>query len=303
VVTIPHEDTTEYTYTGEEITYGIPESDYYTIIGATQVEAGKYVVTLKLNDTANTVWQNNSRNDLTYVFVIGGDSGALTEQPIYWLEAVLGVALLSIFIWLIVLAKKKKKNKQENQAKALVPFGLVLATTVPTWEYYLIIALAVIVLVMLILALALTHSYFKKRRKQRELEEKAELVETEGLAYELAEDGKHYVVAGMGNCTATKIVFASTVNGLPVTEVKQNAFADCKAIKSVAMPSSIVKIGEGAFKGCKGLQNASIRGDGSWTANREKKQYALKKAFKDTNRTAEALTKTYCNYTWLREED
>jgi hypothetical protein len=297
VVTIPHEDTNEYEYTGEEITYQIAESEYYTIIGATQTEAGEYIVTLKLNDTTNTVWQNNSRNDLTYIFKIGG---TIAEQPMLWLEIVLGVALLFLCIWLIVLAKKKKKDKRTN---AIIPLGILLAT-VPTWEYYLIIALAVIVLIMLILALALTHSYFKARKKKRELEANAEPVVTEGLQYELSADGTHYAVAGMGNCTKNKIVFAEKVDDVPVTEIKEGAFAGNKTLISVAIPASVTTIGEGAFKGCKALESVRFLGEivGMWYAYRKNKKRSLKKAIKNSAQTANALKKDYCNCKWLKEE-
>ncbi len=46
------------------------------------------------------------------------------------------------------------------------------------------------------------------------------------LLYELSEDRKHYVVAGVQDgVTKTSFTFQNTVNGLPVSDVAENAFA------------------------------------------------------------------------------
>lgn len=66
IVDIPNEDTKPYTYTGSEQTYTIAESDYYTIDGNKQINAGTYDVTVALKDANNTVWSDGTTTDKTY---------------------------------------------------------------------------------------------------------------------------------------------------------------------------------------------------------------------------------------------
>ncbi len=71
VVDAPDEDTNLFTYNGEEQTYTLAESDYYTITGNKQTNAGTYTVTVALNDKDNTVWSDDgTTDDKTYEFVI-----------------------------------------------------------------------------------------------------------------------------------------------------------------------------------------------------------------------------------------
>ena len=56
-VNVPAKDSTVYTYTGKEQTYSIASSPYYTIGNATHTDAGKYIVSVTLND--NYEWNGN----------------------------------------------------------------------------------------------------------------------------------------------------------------------------------------------------------------------------------------------------
>ena len=64
-VNVPAKDSTVYTYTGEEQTYSMASSPYYTISNATHADAGKYEVLVTLND--NCVWNGDLP---VYEFVI-----------------------------------------------------------------------------------------------------------------------------------------------------------------------------------------------------------------------------------------
>lgn len=70
VVGIPAADSTTFTYTGQEQTYTIAESDYYTISGNVQTNAGTHTVTVSLKDKNNTAWSDGTTEDKTYSFVI-----------------------------------------------------------------------------------------------------------------------------------------------------------------------------------------------------------------------------------------
>lgn len=54
-------------------------------------------------------------------------------------------------------------------------------------------------------------------------------------------------------CTDTKIVIPATHEGLPVTEIGADAFAENKTIVEVSMPDSIKKVGNFAFIACSAL--------------------------------------------------
>ncbi len=80
-------------------------------------------------------------------------------------------------------------------------------------------------------------------------------VPTEGLAYELNEDGKSYTVTGIGEAiTETFLVIPSTHNGLPVTAVAEEAFWGNGNLVGITIPESIEEIGRGAFL----CQNVSL---------------------------------------------
>ncbi|MCL2557321.1 MAG: leucine-rich repeat domain-containing protein [Treponema sp.] len=54
-----------------------------------------------------------------------------------------------------------------------------------------------------------------------------------------------------------EIVIPATFGGLPVTEIADGAFMRCRALKSVAIPDGVAKIGNRAFSMC-GLESATI---------------------------------------------
>jgi len=66
----PAADTTEFTYNGAAQTYGISDTDDYSVTGNVQTNAGTHVVTVTLKDSANTVWDTGLELPLSYDFVI-----------------------------------------------------------------------------------------------------------------------------------------------------------------------------------------------------------------------------------------
>ena len=69
-VNIPAADSTPYTYNGQEQTYQIAASDYYTVGNNTRTDAGSQEVTVTLTDTANYRWSDGSTDPETYTFTI-----------------------------------------------------------------------------------------------------------------------------------------------------------------------------------------------------------------------------------------
>ena len=79
-----------------------------------------------------------------------------------------------------------------------------------------------------------------------------------GLEYKVNNDGKTASLFGIGTCTDTEIVVASTYNSLPVTEIFYNAFNGNSQIVSVIIPESVTFIEERAFANCSSLQRITL---------------------------------------------
>ncbi len=69
-VTAPEADTTTFTYTGSEQTYGIAASDDYTIENNKRTVVGQQTVTVALKDKDNTQWGDETTDDKTFTFTI-----------------------------------------------------------------------------------------------------------------------------------------------------------------------------------------------------------------------------------------
>ncbi len=76
---------------------------------------------------------------------------------------------------------------------------------------------------------------------------------TEGLLFKLDIYTNEYSVTGIETIFAD-IVIPSYYNGLPVTEIRYNAFQNNKQIKSVVLGQNIRVIGSNAFEGCTSLE-------------------------------------------------
>ena len=70
IVNAPIEDPTLFTYDGEEQVYAVEESDYYTVTGNKETDAGDYNVVISLNDKTNYVWDDGTNDDIIYHFTI-----------------------------------------------------------------------------------------------------------------------------------------------------------------------------------------------------------------------------------------
>jgi hypothetical protein len=126
---------------------------------------------------------------------------------------------------------------------------------------------------------------------------------TEGVAYLLAEDGSYYVVAGFTGDAVQDLVIAPTYLGLPVTEVATEAFSNCQSLQTVFIPTTVVKIGKSAFKGCTDLTLitfASVEGE-SWYGYLNGEKAMSFKATQNAVVAATSLKETFYYYTWHRE--
>ena len=76
--------------------------------------------------------------------------------------------------------------------------------------------------------------------------------DTEGIIYELSDDGSYAMVVGY-NGTATKIKIAESYQGVPVKEIYRDSFKHNDIITSVVIPDSVTTIGYYALSNCDSL--------------------------------------------------
>lgn len=57
------------------------------------------------------------------------------------------------------------------------------------------------------------------------------------------------------------VVIPSTVNGLPVTEIADGAFANCSDVTAFVIPEGVAILGDGVFAGCSALKSVAFLGD------------------------------------------
>ena len=83
----------------------------------------------------------------------------------------------------------------------------------------------------------------------------------EGYAYAVKGDG---IVINAYNGTSSSLFIPVMINGMPVTEIADNAFNGNSFITSAEIPIEVTKIGEQAFMDCKSLVSVTVRaGEGA----------------------------------------
>jgi hypothetical protein len=82
---------------------------------------------------------------------------------------------------------------------------------------------------------------------------------SQGLAYEINEDGKTCTITGRGTCTDGILKFPSIIDGYRVTSIGEEAFYyDSGKVSRIVIPEGIEYIEEDAFGGCFFLSNVQL---------------------------------------------
>ena len=81
---------------------------------------------------------------------------------------------------------------------------------------------------------------------------------SEGLSYQLSDDGTYYIVIGIGTCTDSYIMIPDEYDGLPVNEIGSYSFSSCQSITGLGMGDSVMVIERSAFQGCNSLKEVTI---------------------------------------------
>ena len=83
------------------------------------------------------------------------------------------------------------------------------------------------------------------------------LTPTEGLVYELSDDGAHATLMEY-NGEETTVVIPSTYNGVPVRYINEYAFSCGNKLTNIIIPAGVQAIGKFAFEGCSSLTKLVI---------------------------------------------
>ncbi len=111
--------------------------------------------------------------------------------------------------------------------------------------------------------------------------QESEKVRVGTSTYAITGDGNViYTAPATSNTKTVTIPKTITINGktYKVSAIDSNAFKDCKNLKKLSIPSTIVKIGNRAFSGCKKIKTITIKVN--------KKLTISKNAFKGVNKKA-----------------
>lgn len=81
---------------------------------------------------------------------------------------------------------------------------------------------------------------------------------SQGLVYELSNDGKYYILTGIGNNKDTAVYIPNEYEGKPVETIAAGAFNNVNHITSLHIPSSITLIERGALGGIRNLVTLTI---------------------------------------------
>ena len=74
------------------------------------------------------------------------------------------------------------------------------------------------------------------------------------LSFILKSDGTYAVKMGPNFASVANVTVPYTYDGVPVTTILENAFANSKTLVTISIPANIKLVGTGAFAGCKALE-------------------------------------------------
>lgn len=101
------------------------------------------------------------------------------------------------------------------------------------------------------------------------------IVYSEGLRYEINEDGTTCAITGIGSCMDNDLVIPREIDGYTVTSIYFYAFEGCTQLGSVTLPDTVTLICSGAFKNCEKMTSIDLGGAVSFGFNAFENCYSL----------------------------
>ncbi len=77
---------------------------------------------------------------------------------------------------------------------------------------------------------------------------------SQGLEFEVTEDGTGCVITGLGDCTDSMVVIPDTLDGYPVTHIADSAFYCADMLKGVRLGENVIAVGAYAFFECQAME-------------------------------------------------
>lgn len=87
---------------------------------------------------------------------------------------------------------------------------------------------------------------------------KAESVVVDGIKYEKKYSGDPYEVSGYTSDIPSDVVILSSIESIPVTKIRKEAFRGCTKMESITIPASVTRIDDWAFYYCSSLRILKI---------------------------------------------
>ena len=78
------------------------------------------------------------------------------------------------------------------------------------------------------------------------------------VGFQLSDDETYYILYSVEDKETKEYSIPAEYEGKPVKEIASKAFEGCTKLKTLIVPSSVLKIGEGAFTGCYSLTNITL---------------------------------------------
>lgn len=163
-------------------------------------------------------------------------------------EVIGGLLTLLLGNGLILLIKKAIKKKNERKKEEIKKNAQLTGTEVPPVVRKKSKALSVLNVIMLIFNLTLIGFMVYQIVKPVFIEP--------DFVFSVNADNT-VNITGVNKKELSDLIIPDEIDGKPVTEITDNAFADCQAI-DITIPANVEKIGEKAFTGCKNLLNITV---------------------------------------------
>lgn len=103
--------------------------------------------------------------------------------------------------------------------------------------------------------------YYWCKNDNCNFEQKHYAIPAEGtVPYQTKAKGSTCTITGLGSWTGSELILPEKIDGMTVTAIGSNAFANCTSIKTIYIPKTVTEIGDKAFSGCSAITTIVYEG-------------------------------------------